>query len=150
MSEVYCCQHNSHCMLASFLALVFSIWWSHHNRYYHHPHHHHHHHDLHHHHHYLHHHHHLTARSSSPLASVFSVVEGMHVFYYFLTNYILVAFELLLFPHTSLVATKISQGPIGKDRTKYCTLLLTATNFTETTVEVQNILTFWTFWTFYI
>ena len=133
MSEVYCCQHNSHCMLASFLALVFSIWWSHHNRYYHHPHHHHHHHDL-------HHHHHLTARSSSPLASVFSVVEGMLVCYYFFTNYILVAFELLLFPHTSLVATKISQGPIGKDRTKYCTLLLTATNFTETTVEVQNIL----------
>ena len=110
MLEVYCCQHNSHCMLASFLALFFSIWWSHHNQYYHHPHHHHHHHDLHHHqdphhhhhdlhhhHHDLHHHHHLTARSSSPLASVFSVVEGMLVCYYFFTNYILVAFELLLF-----------------------------------------------------
>ena len=42
-------------------------------------------------------------RSSSPLASVFSVVEG----------------------------------PLGKDRTKYCTLLLIAANFSQTTVEVK-------------
>jgi len=46
------------------------------------------------------------ARSSSPLASVFSVVEG----------------------------------PLGKDRTKYCTLLLIAANFSQTTVEVNLLL----------
>lgn len=46
------------------------------------------------------------ARSSSPLASAFSVVEG----------------------------------PLGKDRTKYCTLLLLADNFTQTTVEVNLLL----------
>ena len=45
-----------------------------------------------------------TNRSSSPLASAFSVVEG----------------------------------PVGKDRTKYCTLLLLADNFTQTTVEVKD------------
>ena len=30
------------------------------------------------------------------------------------------------------------EGPLGKDRTKYCTLLLLADNFTQTTVEVKD------------
>ena len=30
------------------------------------------------------------------------------------------------------------EGPVGKDRTKYCTLLLLADNFTQTTVEVKD------------
>ena len=37
-------------------------------------------------------------------------------------------------------AFAVEEGPLAADRTKYCTLLLTATNFTEEAVEVNLLL----------